>query len=136
MKARKRVERISAIIIILIIGIITSQVVFSVIMKAQEKARENSVFGYAEALRLKVYEDTFDASLNVSDIHSNQLKNMENYHVTCDQILYSKTFGIILEDCQIGNQKQKYYFALGKVYKDKNNVEFQKISHYVMEEIK
>lgn len=136
MKTRKKVEILAVLLLLLIIGMITSQIIFSVIAKAQQGAKESSIFGYAEVLRLKVYEDTFNASLSVTDIGSVTLQNREEYDVTCKQILYSKTFGIILEDCQVGKDNQKYYFALGKVYKDKNNVEFQKIWNYVMEEIK
>ena len=109
------IELMAVIIILAIISLIVFPIVMRGIEQSRERTRQESVKGYAEAVRMAVanYE-----LLNGRPPRTNSQLNIttNNDNVVCN-ICISDTQGVVLSECTVGDHDETmYYFLRGTVY--------------------
>ena len=123
------IELLAVIIILAVIALIATPVVLSVIDKAEEESRKNSVRGYADSVRLSYAEEILkNTGKPLKELATLKTQGQE---VDCEYVKYDdKKSGTLLHSCKvdsIGN----YCYINGYVYED-GTVECSNIINLIM----
>ena len=112
------IELLAVIIILAVIALIATPLVLDVVDDARSQARKNSIFGYAEAVKLGVYEHQFKNDGENPTIDEDWLTTnvvTKGDTVTCEKVTFHETKGVLLSGCTVGSDETLYYY-------DGNNV--------------
>ncbi len=110
-------ELLAVIVILAIIMAITIPLILGFIEQAKNSSRKSNIFGYADAVRLAIVtnnENTESDKIIPKEWIDNNVSYKGN-KVNCNMIYNSKKYDLILHECNVANNQQKYCFFSGRV---------------------
>ena len=111
------VELLATVVILAIIAIIATPIINNVIETSKESANQRSIEGYANAVRNEYYNQQTGGGIPVIDAEFLANVDTQGNEITCDSVLYSDDYQVVLYNCTIADElDKKYCYADGKHY--------------------
>ena len=121
------VELLAVVVLLAIVSLIATPIIGNVIETSRESANQRSIEGYADAVRNEYYNQQTGGGVPVIDSDFLSRVDTEGNEISCENVLYSTEYQVILNKCTIADEIDKQYcYASGNHY-DCDDSEFSNI---------
>ena len=121
------VELLAVVVLLAIVSLIATPIIGNVIETSRESANQRSIEGYADAIRNEYYNQQTGGGTPVIDSEFLANIDTEGNEISCENVLYSTEYQVILNKCTIADEIDKQYcYASGNHY-DCDDSEFSNI---------
>ena len=111
------IELLATIVLLAIIALIATPAINNVIESSKESANQRSIEGYAAAVRNEYYNQQTGGGIPVIDDAFLSNVDTQGNEITCENVLYSDDYQVVLNKCTIADTTDKLYcYADGKHY--------------------
>ena len=121
------VELLAVVVLLAIVSLIATPIIGNVIETSRESANQRSIEGYADAVRNEYYNQQTGGGIPVIDSEFLANIDTEGNEISCENVLYSTEYQVILNKCTIADYTEKLYcYADGRHF-DCDDSEFLSI---------
>ena len=111
------VELLAVVVLLAIVALIATPIIGNVIETSRESANQRSIEGYADAVRNEYYNQQTGGGIPVIDSEFLSKVDTEGNEISCENVLYSTEYQVILNKCTIADEIDKQYcYASGNHY--------------------
>ena len=111
------VELLAVVVLLAIVALIATPIIGNVIETSEESANQRSIEGYADAIRNEYYNQQTGGGIPVIDDAFLANIDTEGNEISCENVLYSTEYQVILNKCTIADEIDKQYcYASGNHY--------------------
>ena len=121
------IELLATIVLLAIIALIATPVINNVIESSKESANQRSIEGYAAAVRNEYYNQQTGGGIPVIDDAFLSNVDTQGNEITCENVLYSDDYQVVLNKCTIADTTDKLYCYAGSKHYTCDNEEFSSI---------
>ena len=116
------VELLAVVVLLAIVALIATPIIGNVIETSEESANQRSIEGYADAVRNEYYNQQTGGGIPVIDSEFLSKVDTEGNEISCENVLYSTEYQVILNKCTIADYTKKLYcYAGGEHYECDDN---------------
>ena len=111
------VELLAVVVLLAIVALIATPIIGNVIETSRESANQRSIEGYADAVRNEYYNQQTGGGIPVIDSEFLSKVDTEGNEISCENVLYSTEYQVVLNKCTIADEIDKQYcYASGNHY--------------------
>ena len=121
------IELLATIVLLAIIALIATPAINNVIESSKESANQRSIEGYAAAVRNEYYNQQTGGGIPVIDDAFLSNVDTQGNEITCENVLYSDDYQVVLNKCTIADTTDKLYCYAGSKHYTCDNEEFSSI---------
>ena len=118
------VELLAVVVLLAIVALIATPIIGNVIETSRESANQRSIEGYADAVRNEYYNQQTGGGIPVIDSEFLANIDTEGNEISCENVLYSTEYQVILNKCTIADEIDKQYCYAGGNHYDCDDSEF------------
>ncbi len=118
------VELLAVVVLLAIVALIATPIIGNVIETSEESANQRSIEGYADAIRNEYYNQQTGGGIPVIDDAFLANIDTEGNEISCENVLYSTEYQVILNKCTIADYTKKLYCYAGGEHYECDDSEF------------
>ncbi len=118
------VELLAVVVLLAIVALIATPIIGNVIETSRESANQRSIEGYADAVRNEYYNQQTGGGIPVIDSEFLSKVDTEGNEISCENVLYSTEYQVILNKCTIADYTKKLYCYAGGEHYECDDSEF------------